>query len=621
MTKENKNELTYSLLYLVCIVVLGYMYLSPGAQYLMNSDHTKVLSDGTDPTSLPFHFSIIDNVASEHPGHLMYGAVPNRQYNAPYGNALWIGWMRKILSVVYSPFVIAEQRSVAIGWTLLVLNAMGMFFLGRAMKWPRWLAAAAGIAWAFNAFTRARAKVHMGLAGLYHLPLIFLGLVILQRSDKKKSVALAAVLFLIASMTAHYHVVLAVFLSPFFIGFYYLPESVRQNWKPATLRLLVAVLPAVMLLGWSFARPAPSDFVKGGANVMPVTGETKKGEIHPFLSQFAAHPIDYIAGDTGLGEGDWNPIRGAITSSLFKNMKNSNPHERANSIRWVILFLFFAAVWWLIDAIKRRDLIDEGLAPTMIFFVVFAVFCFWVSLGSDYGLATLIYSVLSQFRVSSRAGVGVHFATIIVACMFLNFWLQQYKLQPRKGKKGKQKAKLGKAPKWLKAVPIAFPLVMIADFPPFMNQMPIAAIQPAVAGAPPSRIDNCGQGLPIPLATGFSQLLRYYQLAQKLRRTDCQIMVGSRMQPLTQNLMRAFAFHPEVVKRIQTDNEAYRAFTVNFLKCAQANWVYFDPQVPVQWQNKLCSQLGWEMESQNFCKGKLGAPKSYKDPMLCLQGG
>jgi hypothetical protein len=600
------------------VVVLGYMYLSPGADSLMNSDHTQVLSDGTDPTSLPFHFSIVDNVASETPSHLIYGAIPNRQYNAPYGNALWVGWMRKVLAVVYSPFVLVEQRSVAIGWTLLVFNALSMFLLGRAMSWPRWMAAGAGIAWAFNAFTRARAKVHMGLAGLYHLPLIFLALIILQRSNKKKNVALAAVLFLIASMTAHYHVVLAIFLSPFFLGFYYLPKSVRDNWRPATIRLLIAVLPAVLLMGWSFARPAPVDFVKAGSNVMPVTGKTKEGQTHPFLAQFAAHPIDYVAGDTGLGVGDWNPARSAITESIYKDLQNSNPHERANSIRWFILILFGVAIWWLLDAEKRKRVVEQGLAPNLLFFTGFAAFCLWVSLGSDYGLATLIFKILSQFRVSSRAGVGVHFALIVVSCLFLNFWLQQFDQKKAKSKKGK-KAKMS-APKWLKGVPIAFPLIMVLEFPPYMNEMPMAQMRPAVAGAPPNEIKDCGQGLQIPYATGFSQLLRYYGLAQKLRRTDCRIMVGSRTQPLTNKLLSALAFHPQVYKRIQSDDQQYKNFIVSFLRCSEANWVYFDPEVPKSWQNSLCSQLGWKMHSDNFCKGDLGAPKAYKDPMDCLGG-
>src|SRR5690606_19257382 len=116
-------------------------------------------------------------------------------------------------------------------------------------------------------------------------------------------------------------------------------------------------------------------------SVLPKTGDIKNAEgVHPFVMTYASRAIDYLGGDTGLGSRDLNPARSLVTSHIFENLEGSNPHERANGIRWILLFVGFIVCYYLVSE-KRRKLLDQGSIYYFIFFLAFAAFGFWLSLS------------------------------------------------------------------------------------------------------------------------------------------------------------------------------------------------------------------------------------------------
>ncbi len=291
--KLMKNKLGEYFWITLLFLALGIVYLYPGLGPLFSKSTTQVMSDGTDPVTLPFAYESVLKTAYENPLELFYGAVPTKVYDAPEGTAIWMPWNEKFLALFSSLLVPTEQISTAVVWLLLTITGLCFFALGRSLDWPKTLSLALSICWAFNTFTHARAKVHMAMVGLYFLPLIFLGLVLLVKRKDHKAIFFAALCFLGAAMSLHYFLILSAIFSPFFLWFYFLKPETRTQWKQNSVRLTFAVLPAILLLLWCLTHPVPEAILKNRASVLPKTGEIKNAEgVHPFVITYASHAID-----------------------------------------------------------------------------------------------------------------------------------------------------------------------------------------------------------------------------------------------------------------------------------------------------------------------------------------
>ena len=315
--------------------LLAMAYVYPGGTAMLERRTDIVMSDGTDASTLPYQYSLLRSTWRTTPTRL-YGAVPAATLAAPEGFALWIPWIERSVVVALAPLFPVEQLSTVLVVVLMVLDGLAMYPLGRRFGWSRSLSLAIAIASAFNATTRARAKVHMSLVGMFHVPLVFLGLLLVAKGKGWRSIAAAAACFAAAVTVAHYYLITLTFLVPWLLVYLLVSAGSSSRWLRVGVRIAAAAVPAVMLVGWSYSKPLPPDFIKPGTVVTPSTGEVQGGQPHPFLTLFAARPVDYITGDVGIGITDWNPIRSSLSLGVLLDMNGGFGHERANGIRWIV---------------------------------------------------------------------------------------------------------------------------------------------------------------------------------------------------------------------------------------------------------------------------------------------
>jgi len=438
------------------------------------------------------------------------------------------------------------------------------------------------IAWAFCAFTRARAKVHMAMAGTYHLPLIFLGLFLVVRGTGRKSLFGAAISLLLAATVVHYFLVTSLFLSPLFLVFVAIQPETRADWKRVTKRLIAALLPAMLFLAFNFLKPIPSDVSISREQSFPKGGEYIQGQTHPFLYMFAAHPLDYLGSDISLQNQatDPNPLRQQINEHILRGLGNGNSHERTNGIRWLLLIFSLAAI----VALARGRFKDEpALRVNTLYFTVFAALTFWLSQSPDFpfpkwGLSYWLHELVSQVRVPSRAGINVHFAAIMLTGLFLSSKV-----------------------KWRKWVllPGVFPLLMIAGYPPLLQNIPMAQVRPVYTELQRDR-GGCGAGLYFPFVNSYALTDLNYHFMQRMRGSDCVILNAMSTPKRLQYLLGKFPPDLAYLNRLPTDEETPRNLEL-LARCVPLTWIAFDPGVPALWREQMCRRLGWNMNADLTC--------------------
>lgn len=605
---------------LAVLIVLAFMYLSPGGSLLLEGRRDQVLSDGSDPATAPYQYGLVIDHAKNNPVNLFYGAVPTDRLNPPEGTSLWIPWTEKFSVVLAGTVFQLEQLTTAYLWIILVLTAFSFYLMGRSLGWERTIALALAICWAFNAYTRARSKVHMGLAGLYHLPLVILGVHLAVNAKSKRGLALAALAFLIAAGANHYYLVITAFLLPFIVGFIFLYSETRQAPAKTFGRVAIAAVPACLLVGFSFLKPIPSSFIKEGTTTYATTGETKEGETHPFMSRFGAHPIDYFTGDLAIGTADLNPIRGAMSKHILENLGDSNPHERTNGIRWLLWLAFGAALFiagrqpqalpWTIES-RRRVWLFAGLF----------LFCFLLSLppdffGPEFGPSLWLHKLVSQFRVPSRAGVFAQFAMLMVVGEFLQAWLY--------GKSEEKKKKDIPRPLWPKVrKPLLLggilPFLAVIELPPFLNPMPIAKVVDVREDLADGR--PCGYGMYFPYISGTWALYEYYYFLQSMRGSNCKIInaISETTSDRNRRFMQTMPLHEKLIANVQANPGAWVQRLVQFAQCVPLDWLVFDPRVGDSFRDQVCAALGWKQTSRDTCQSPERNRVVSKPPEACWQ--
>jgi len=567
-------------------------YTWPGPLAIWESRTDVFMSDGTDPTASPFHFDVLFRGYQKDPGLFFYGGFPNPQLDGPEGFVSWYSPIEKIAGAILPFFTPVEQVATLLGILLLVANGLSFYALGRILGWGKVLSLALSTAWAFSVYTRTRTQVHAALSGTYIVPLAFLGVTLLMKDRSRKGVILSALCFLGCATAAHYYLIyMAVFL-PFLVLYYFSDSEVRTNVKRSLTRALFAAIPAVLFLVVSFLMPAPSEFKDRVAHVLPSTGEAQEWP-HPFVTFFSADIKDYFTGDVAIGESDINPFRAKIDNIIRKDVRlGSNFHEHAQGIRWTIWIGFIFAIVYVFKT--RKKLSPWQFEKLSIFvFLAFGLFAFLCSLSPDWGLiwgpSAWIHWLVSQIRVPNRAGIFVHFCVLMVLGFVINQWLKSSDLKVKT-----KNILMG-----------LFFVVVILDFPPFMNEMPMAKIVPSIKSQYQSISENCGLGFHFPYVSGTQDSLRFYTLLQRLRGTDCAVLNST--SPSQRDLKTTTLFgyqNQKFLKLILDNDDRVHSALIEFAKCNKLRWLVFDTRVPGVFIERFCRTWDGTLVSPDFCVSK-----------------
>lgn len=594
------KELTFWGFWVVVFLSCAIAYVHPGASLLFSGETTRVMGDGTDSLTAPYQYWILDWTRQHHPERLLYGSVAVETYSAPNGTAIWNPWIERISVFLLTPFVALEQMSTA--WVILfmALNGLTVVLLGRIQGWPTPLSVGLGLCWAFSAYVRARAKVHITFVGLYHLPLIFLALAILQKKHDRRSIFFASFALLAAATTSHYYLIYSIFFAPFFLLYFFSAAEVRLNWKPRLRALILASLPAIILLAQGALFRIPAEFKGKIARELPVTGESATWP-HPYTEIFSARPLDYLGGDVAIGLGDWNFLRKSVTDAIHQDIGQGNHHERANGIRWIILG-FLAAVCILL--VRRR--LEAALKWPVLALLCFAVFAFWASLSPSYfgflGPSGWLHALVAQMRVPSRAGVFVHFAILLLVGHVLAHWIQTAKY------------KILCKPKFLWLLPLA----AFLDFPPFLNAMPIAPVLPRYQILQNSDPRDCGLGMRFPYVSGAIGLLDFYYFLQRMRGSACVFVNTDAPDARDAAFFQKLGPHEANVKRMMASEEGMKEDLIRVANCLSLRWIIFDSRLPGHWRAEVCARWGGGLSESEVCM-RPAQPPFTGDPGSCVR--
>ncbi len=571
------------------LVVAGYFYLRPASTELLKGNAKVMIGDGGDSVTNPWQYRLVLDVFHARPQELLIGSsIYSDQMNAPEGAAHFIPWIERILVLLYAPFMHPDLMPTAMVWGLMVLAGLCFYVYGRVLGWPRAVAFALAMAWAFCPFTRARATVHIALVGTYWTPLLFAALHVLARPGRlsvRGATACSAGMMLFAVFTAHYFIVIAAITTPAFLLYYYFVLPRGASRLGATARLAAAAAPAVILVGCWLAMPAPAYAMRATKGVVETRSETDN-----YLRYYGAHPLDYVLGDMRFGHHDFLPLREKLTREARVEVQ-TNRHERANGIRWTVLASCIAlAIGLGARRLRRRFSADERTLGGFALALGFAAFLLALSpqgirvYDTDLGPVQLIAKVLPRFRVPNRTGILVHFAALLGAGVLVTRVLRRRLAAPGAGRV---------------LTGGALSLLVVLDYPPRygVDVAPVVAqrtdIEAAAGGA------ACGAGIMVPYVTWDYDGGEYYQAYTSLRGTSCKILHTAYLTREDQTLRMALG------KDTYSDDDRREA--ARLARCSGASWVLFRLDTPLELRSAFCAELGWTFLSADACRAPSGS--------------
>ncbi len=570
---------------IAALVAAGYAYLAPASGALLRGVPGVMIGDGTDSITNPWQYTLVLETLRREPHLLLFGGIWSDQLSAPDGVPIFVPFVERFLVVLLAPFCAPDRMPTAIAWALMVLSGACLYALGRALGWPRVIATALALAWAYNPFTRGRATVHIALVGLYWAPLALLALHLLARPPAwlRRRLALPAALLVFVGCAAHYHIIMGAALAPLFAAFYVLvlPEGTPR--RSAVARLVLASLPAAAFVGFCLAVPVPPSRTAPPPKTAP---EADSAAV--FLRLYGAEPIDYVAGDVAFGTRDLLPLRSELTEAVRGSVLG-NQHERANGIRWSLLALATASLLGLALPRTRRALTVEE-RRVLVFAAALAGASFLLAfspgrlrvLGHDVAPVSLVNRVLPRYRVPNRIATMVHLGALLAVGVGVNALRRERK---RAGT----------------ALASALPALVLLDYPP-LEPVPLASVTPV---HPILRtFPDCGAGIAVPYVTWGSPGTDFYELTSEIRGTTCRLI------------------HP----RYQTEaDEAYRASVsgpafdepglqrmLSVARCTHARFLIFRGTIPGPQREDTCARLGFQFFAPDVCRAPddTGPPRS-----------
>jgi hypothetical protein len=585
--------------FIVLMFVGTYIYLYPGSSALIEKRTDFMMSDGTDPTSAPRQYELLNNLLHTHPSRLLYGSVWVDVGDPQKGYTLTIPFSERILTLLTIQFFPPEQVATAFIFLLMVLSGLSMYLLCAYMGWSWWISYALSFAWAINVYTRARAKVHGAFVGTFHLPLIFLGFFLIVKGKSRRSLIAAQLALLVAGTVAHYYVITCMFLTPIFLLFIFFQPEFRSDRKRICKRFGIAAIPLVLFLGLNYLYMLPPE--------APLTKEeairpevTEPGVPHLFLKIFHAYPLDYLSGDIALvGTEDWNPLRAEINEYIRETLGYGNAHERSNGIRWSVILLVFAAFIYLLRGkFKPQPFIQKNL----IYFFIFGFFAYWLSMAPDVPMVELnpsywLYRLMPKIRVSNRAGIIVHFSMLMIVGFFLSYQFKNSKWQ-----------------KFL-LYPGVLLAVFVLDYLP-LQSMPMAPVMPAYQHLAREN-GPCEVGMIFPYVNSATIPIPSYFACQRMRGSDCKFINEISAPDQVRALSEAFPPEINYINGLPND-EVSEMRIKKLVDCVPLNWVAFLQPVSPTWAQKVCDHLGWQFFSDMTCSAPLRNQPMRKMPKECL---
>lgn len=577
------------------LALAGFFYLLPASTELLRGNAQVMVGDGGDSLTDPWQYRLVLDVFRAHPQDLLFGAgMYSDQMNAPEGAVHFMPWIQRILVLLYAPIMQPDLMPTAMAWGLMVLSGLCFHVYGRVVGWPRAVAFALALAWAFCPFTRSRATVHLGFVGTYWVPALFTALHVLARPpgtlSLRRATVLAAGLMVFALFAAHYFVVIAVVMTPLFLLYYFLVLPSGASRASAAARIAVAAAPAAAFLLFSLSFPAPSYATRALKDVT-----TTRSDNDYMLKVGGAHPTDYLTGDVKLGDRDLIPLRQRMMQRTREEVID-NRHERANGIRWTVLACsVLLAVGLVSPRLRRRFSREQRILGGFAF--VLGVTAFLLALSpqglrvydQDLGPVQLVTRIMPRFRVPNRSAILVHFAALLAAGVLLSRVMRRRLAAP-----GPVAALLG----------AALSAVVLLDYPPRFGVF-VAAVVPqradleaAAHGAP------CGAGITVPYVTWGFHDEDYYAVYASLRGTSCQILHAAynTAEDLT---LRTALGKPSY-------SEADRLHAERLARCGGASWVMFRKEAPPDLRRAFCAEMGWSFVADDVCR----APASTPPPRL-----
>lgn len=592
MISQFPRQTARRIIFFILFVVACLLYVHPAERLLFSLSQTTLIGDGTDIVPAPYFFDRLKSAFTEDPRSFLYGAVLIPDIGAPTGSPAWYSGLERILITASTLLVGPEQSAVLYLIILQLATASLMYFFCRRLHIHPVISFGLALAWAFCPYTRARAKVHLSLAGTFHWPLALILIQTLSaRRVDQKTTMFAVVGFLGIAMLPFYYLAQIAFFFPLLVFLYLaLSRELAPDvpfLKVSGKKLLLGALCAIPALFWitvTLKRPTPSTYVSQ-VDPFAQTLSSHPDERHPFLSIFFAHPIDYLSGDVGIGPADPNPIKEGLNERVYETLGPSNPHERAHGVRWTMLLALVVSL--LILGLWRRSALSRVEKVYLYFFLAVGTLSFWLSLSPDlpfnnWGLSNLMYKLFPQIRVPNRASLGVHFAVLASVGICIQALLRD----------------LDK-PFLKRLVYFSVPLAVFFEFPPLMQNLPTSPLLPKF-----SRLTDpgykCGSGLTYPYLSGSKRPLQYYYFLQKMRTSDCDIFNRNTPDPIDEGLFSLFP-SSNIQEKLQTNFISEFDKLKRFTSCSGTTWIVFTPEIPVEAQKKICSKLGWSLDQQGVC--------------------
>jgi hypothetical protein len=322
------------------------------------------------------------------------------------------------------------------------------------------------------------------------------------------------------------------------------------------------------------------------------------------LFQFAANPIDYLSGNIGLTTQDLNPLKSEINEEVYRNINSSrsNSHEHAVGIRWLIILL---ALFPLALMLIKKSFFTLADKKYFYYFYSLATFTFLLSLsplmfGQNIGPSLWMYKLISQIRVPSRTGIYVHFSLLMIVGLFLTRACEYFRSSLWK----------------IKAIHILFPLLIILELPPTSS----SATSELSPRNETLNIQNCGVGMYFPYNNAGYNINGYYRFLQMMRNSNCKILNSISWQNSRDVLLlNNFAKYPVAMDAIKKNDPNLELRLVKFAKCMPLEWLFFDEDVPIEWRQKVCKNLGWQMRNELTCIDNSMKNQEFKSPEACLQ--
>lgn len=580
-------------------VIAGYVWLHPASKELLAGNASVMVGDNSDSVTNVWQYQLVVDTLRREPLHLFWGALFSDQMVFPAGQPVFIPYSERLIVLLLAPFMRVDLMPTAVAWSYSVLAGLSMYVCGRSFGWSRLLSFSLALAWAVNPYMRARAEVHIALDAIYFAPMAVTAVRVLAGAPpplgwaRRTELLVSALLFLGASCTAHYYLMLLVGFAPMFALLYAVLLPKGTKWKGATLRLAIAVAPSLLLVATTAFAPLPAReaaiVARGAATAQDVRAINRRE-----LANYGAEPIDFAGGDVRFGDRDVNPLRAAVTRTIRKEAR-FNFHERTNGIRWVVLAGFAALVPMLSwPRLRRRLTRDQCRLGAVALLVAFIAFELALGLSEErFGnieRSPILYftRLFPAFRIANRIGILIHFAALVGAGIVLHSLSA-----------GRRQILAG-----------AFGLCVLVEYLPLHPVIlaPVAIRRDGLAAA--ANGGACGAGISVPYLTHGFEAEDYYLTATELRGTSCKLIHSTYSSREDDQLRERLSS--------KSWDEASLARIVTFARCTRASWAIFRLDAPEAFRNDFCARLGWSFVTADSCRGDASELGPARDVRECV---